>query len=105
MNRRFFLAGAATLAATAARAHSFYEWECCGGGPMGDCAPIPEHAVRAGKGGYLVTIRPGEHPLVKEAPVSGFVPYSEARVSQDSEFHACIVAGALKCLYAPQGGV
>lgn len=85
-----------------ALAHSWYEWECCAGN---DCSPVPVEAIRAGKGGYSVTLQPGEHPLVKEAPVSGLVPYSETRVSQDSEFHVCIVAGAIKCLYAPQGGV
>lgn len=91
--------------ASVARAHSWYETECCGGGPMGDCAPIPDHAVRPVKGGYAVTIQPGEHPLVKDAAVSGFVAYADARQSQDGQAHACIVAGKIKCLYERQGGV
>lgn len=89
-------------AAPAALAHSWYEWECCAGN---DCAPIPHEAVRAGKGGYAVTIQPGEHPLVKDKPLSAFVAYADARPSQDGQPHACIVGGALKCLYIQQGGV
>lgn len=96
------LAGLAFLAAPGARSHSWYDLACCAGN---DCAPIPASAVNASRAGYSVTIRPGEHPLVKDKPVSGFVAYADARPSQDSEFHACIVAGAIKCLYAPQGGV
>lgn len=102
MHRRLFLAGAATLLATAACAHSWYDLACCAGN---DCAPIPGSAIRANRAGYNVTIRPGEHPLVKDKPVTGFVLYADARPSQDSDFHACIVGGELKCLYAPQGGV
>ena len=102
MHRRLFLSGAATLAATAARGHSWYDWECCAGN---DCAPIPGSAVRATRGGYAVTIQPGEHPLVKDRAVTGFVAYADARPSGDGDFHACIVGGALKCLYQPPGGV
>lgn len=110
MNRRFFLAGAATLAATAARGQGhdrhdpghWYDYDCCA---LNDCAPIPDHAVRPVKGGYSILIRPGEHPLVKDAPISGFVAYADARQSQDGRAHACIVAGKIKCLYERQGGV
>ncbi len=102
IGRRGVLAGLALLAAPVARSHSWYDPACCGGH---DCSPIPGSAVKASRAGYSVTIRPGEHPLVKDAPVSGFVAYADARPSQDSEFHACIVGGAIKCLYAPQGGV
>lgn len=105
IGRRGVLAGLVFLAVPGAQSHSWYDPVCCGGGPMGDCAPIPEHAVRAGKGGYSVLIRPGEHPLVKDAPVSGFVAYADARPSQDGQPHACVVGGALKCLYIQQGGV
>lgn len=85
-----------------ALAHSWYDWECC---HNNDCAPVRAETVRAGKGGYTVTLQPGEHPLVKAAPLSGFVAYPEARHSQDGRYHVCVVAGAIKCLYTPPGGV
>lgn len=85
-----------------ARAHEWYDARCCSGR---DCHPVADHTVRGSKAGYTVTLQPGEHPLVKDKPVSGFVPYAEALVSRDRKFHACIVNRELKCLYAPQGGV
>lgn len=100
--RAAVLALMAIMALSPVLAHSWYDWECCAGN---DCAPIPDHAVRAVRGGYAVLIRPGEHPLVKDAPVSGFIAYADARQSQDGQPHACIVAGKIKCLYERQGGV
>ena len=100
--RAAVLALMAIMALSPVLAHSWYEWECCAGN---DCAPIPDHAVRPVKGGYAVTIQPGEHPMVKDKPISGFIAYADARQSQDGKAHACIVAGALKCLYERQGGV
>lgn len=101
------LAGLVALPALAQRHDKhdpghWYDYDCCA---LNDCAPIPPSAIRADRNGYHVHIQPGAHPLVKEAPVSGFVSYPDARQSQDGAHHACIVAGKIKCLYAPQGGV
>lgn len=102
MNRRAFLTGGVAVAASPAAGHGWYEWECCAGH---DCAPVPASAVRSTPLGYAVTLRPGDHPLVTAKPITAVVAYADARPSHDEDFHAYIVAGALKCLYAPRGGV
>jgi len=46
--------------------------------------------VRITDSGYVVTVGPGEHPMIKHAPVSFVVPYHTARESPDGRYHACI---------------
>ena len=107
MHRRYFLAGAATLLATTACAHSApsgmaYDPYCCNGQ---DCRPAPDGSVRAVKGGWAVTLNPGDHPMVTK-PFRAVLPHGEAKPSEDAEFHVCIwPRDTLRCLYVPQGGV
>jgi hypothetical protein len=70
-----------------ARAHSFYDPECCSDK---DCAPIDSKLVRITDSGYVVTVGPGQHPMVKHAPVSFVIPYHTARESPDGRYHVCI---------------
>lgn len=53
--------------------------------------------------GYLIVLKPGQHPLVTE-PMTAIVPYGNERASKDAEFHICIVRGAVRCLYVPFSG-
>jgi hypothetical protein len=80
--------------------------ECCLGR---ECAQVPDTAVREVEGGYRVTILAGQHPMlpVGSAPVSGFVPFGDARIrlSGDRWRHVCIVYGRIGCVYLPPPGV
>lgn len=114
--RRFFMfSGARVLAAAAAfstlaggqgRAHQApsgwtYPFECCAGI---DCAEIAASAVRETPDGYAVTLKPGEHPMVR-APFAAVVPYAAARAAPDGAYHICLSA-TLKvlCFFAgPRG--
>lgn len=113
------------LSATAAWSHSSpqgwrYDGTCCSAvepsAHTGDCAPIPESAVRVVPGGYQVTLRPGDHPLVT-VEHTWFVPHDRpmhpastepaVRPSGDSDWHACLYPNesVLRCLYIRWGGV
>ena len=99
---------------------------CCGGQ---DCAPIPPTAVTPTETGYLVHLKPGDHPLVS-AEYTWLVPYDNLRpdvigacyniaprLGGDATgaqtclhttpdglgFHACFYPNFpnLRCLYAP----
>lgn len=80
---------------TFANAHDWYPSRCCWSpqnapaGRLGDCDQIPDHAVKVGPDGYVVTLEPGEHPMVKER-MTFVVPYSEAEKSPDGRAHICI---------------
>lgn len=83
-----------------------YDRDCC---HNIDCAPVPEGAVREVRGGYQVTLRAGQHPMLAEGvAVNVFVPHGDRRIrtSGDSDRHACVSAyGTLFCIYIPPGGV
>lgn len=76
-------------------AHDWYPSRCCWSpqnapaGRLGDCDQIPDHAVKVGPDGYVVTLEPGEHPMVKER-ISYVIPYSDAEQSPDGKYHLCI---------------
>lgn len=110
----------ALLLASPAWGHDFYSGYCCsavGTGMVGDCAPIPESAVRATPEGYLITLTPEDHPRVKatmtrlfrypDADPSndrGTIP--EAQISPDGRPHACVLpySQEFRCAYvAPPG--
>lgn len=84
-----------------------YDPQCCGGAATsGDCAPVPDAAIREAQGGYSVLIRPGEHPMA-HAPVSGFLAHGDDRIrpSGDDRRHACISrSGRLLCVYIQSNG-
>jgi hypothetical protein len=79
-----------------------YDPWCCN---HRDCAPIPASAVTAGPDGYRVTLRPGDHPLVR-SPVSHLVPYGTERRADDGRYHACLYPSqdTMRCFYAPPQG-
>lgn len=107
MHRRTFLAGAATLLATQSRAHTapsgmVYDPYCCNGN---DCRPAPEGAVRGVKGGWAVTLNPGDHPMITK-PLRAFMAHADTKPSEDGAFHICVwPQDTLRCLYVVQGGV
>ncbi len=78
------LAMAMLAVTTAASAHSWYDQGCCSDQ---DCHPIPPDQVQMTPAGYRVN--------------GTVVPYSSARPSLDRDFHICIYAGQVRCLYAP----
>jgi hypothetical protein len=85
---------------------SYNESCCC---TTGWCAPIPHGAVRTTPDGYVVTLRPGEHPRAS-ATVSFLVPFRQAGTSPNGSYHACgstwaTDGGSLRCLLVPPGGV
>jgi hypothetical protein len=91
-------------------AHSWYPARCCWSpqtapaGRLGDCDHIPSEAVREGQGGYYVTLRAGEHPMVTET-ISVVVPYRSAQVSQDGEYHICFNSKMeVRCFFAGSRG-
>lgn len=86
------VAAALALAALPAAAHQapsgwFYPFECCAGF---DCAAVPSEAVSITAQGYRVTLRPGEHPMIRDREWTDTIPYGEAKPSPDGEFHICI---------------
>jgi hypothetical protein len=80
-----------------------YNRACCC--THGWCAPITRPgAVREERGGWRVTLRPGDHPNVIE-PTSWFVPPGQAGRSPDGRFHFCGSGSASRCFLAPSGGM
>jgi len=97
-------------AAPQARAHQApsgwdYPFECCS---EADCARIDASEVRETPSGFVVTIRPGRHPMwvtERRQTVVLEVPYQKARLSPDGFFHLCMNdAGELLCFFSPGGG-
>ncbi|MHB2170133.1 hypothetical protein [Alsobacter sp. R-9] len=75
----------ALLAMTgSAAAHSWYDQTCCSDQ---DCHPIQAYEVQATPLGYKV--------------YGTVVPYGNARISLDRDYHICVYAGQVRCFYAP----
>lgn len=82
-----------------AKAHSWYEAECC---DDRDCEPIPPDQVKVSPEGYIT-------------PDGQLIPFGSARVSADQDYHWCkyqkdstkVIWPLDKraCFYAPAGGV
>ena len=88
---------------TTAKAHSWYSSYCCSGQ---DCAPIPKSSVKTGKYGYEIRLTPKDHPSLS-TPFSYTVPYGKAQLSEDEDYHACILRSdpdVIRCLYTPNMG-
>ncbi len=79
-----------------------YEAWCCNGK---DCAEIPDTAVTAGPEGWVITLWPGQHPMVTR-PIHRVIPYQAARRSEDGRFHLCLwpTEADDRCFYAPPQG-
>jgi hypothetical protein len=100
-----------TLLASAAQSHTApagweYDRECCS---VHDCSPVADGVVQEVAGGYAVTLRYGDHPMVREnTSLDFFVPHGDPsiRVSGDGHKHVCLSGyGTLYCIYVPPGGV
>jgi hypothetical protein len=115
MTRRAVLGGALALvlmrkarAQHHPRPHEphWYDHECCN---ERDCAPALPGRVVEERGGWLIRMRPGEHPAFPPGSVSQdyFVPHGDPRIrpSKDERAHPCVTPGAktLLCVYVPMG--
>lgn len=81
-----------------------YDGFCCNGdGHNGDCQQIPTQSVKVVKGGYEITLNPGDHRLVTK-PHTFFVDQRNVRDSGDDYFHACLypTEDTMRCFYAPK---
>ncbi len=82
-----------------AKAHSWYDKECC---DVRDCEPLSPDRVKVTPEGYVT-------------PDGQLVPFGQARVSADKDFHWCkyqkdstkVIHPHEKrmCFYAPAGGM
>ncbi len=84
-----------------------YSAYCCTGDAVtGDCFEVPDSAVIPVEGGYHVTLRKGQHRMVKSPAVQHFVAYDKALRSTDGKYHVCLHPDerTLRCLYAPGMG-
>lgn len=107
-----FAFAAPVLAHEAETGWKYDNW-CCGGQ---DCTHIHPHTVRVVEGGYIVTLTPEDHMTARRDHQKFFrspdadpsndkdMNPPEARWSQDSDYHACILPNSqeLRCLYVPQ---
>lgn len=82
-----------------------YDLSCCSGM---DCAVAPVGSVTATPGGWLIEIKPGDHPAAAFRAWSGVVPHNDPRIkpSGDADFHICIGLHSLDllCLYTSHSG-
>lgn len=83
------------VAVSYARAHSWYEFECCSDK---DCEALPPESVKETNNGYLL-------------PNGQTIPYNMARQSRDRDYHWCRLGedirqptGKAYCFYAPSFG-
>lgn len=84
-----------------------YPLACCNGAETdGDCQRIPSKTVRERKGGWLVTLRPGDHTRVTR-PHLYFIPYGAEIESRDGEYHICLypTEDHENCFFAPHGSM
>jgi hypothetical protein len=110
-----WMAIVAALWATEARAHTTasgvpYPTRCCWSpeaapaGRAGDCDEIPTERVKVSAAGYVVTLYPGDHPMVKE-PITFVVPYEKVENSLDGAYHVCFKADmSVRCFFAGARG-
>lgn len=88
------------------RAHDFYEAECCNGNAVhGDCQPIASSTVTPTDGGYIVTLKPGDHRKVTR-PHTFVIPKEKVRYAPDAQYHICLwpTEDDARCFYAPPMG-
>jgi hypothetical protein len=81
-----------------------YSAYCCtGDAATGDCFEVPDSAVKAGEGGWTVTLQKGQHRMVQSPVVQHFVPYGTEKKATDGRFHVCLFPNesTLRCFYAP----
>lgn len=100
----FFVATALAWAHTHG-AMQYDAWCCNGSTVTGDCQRIEPEAVKSVGDSYMVTLGPGDHRLATKPHVF-MIRQTEARVSQDGDYHACLypTEDTLRCFYAPPMG-
>ena len=64
-----------------------YPMACCSNK---DCGMLPKGAVRETANGFVVTILPGQHDMVNDAPATFAIPYGEEDLSPDGADHICL---------------
>lgn len=103
MNIRGLIVTGLLCLSASAFAHSWYDTYCCNDG---DCAPIPASSVTPTDDGWVITLKPGDHPMVTE-PITHTFKYVRTRQSQDDQFHLCLypTQHEVQCFYAPPFGV
>lgn len=76
-----------------------YDGYCCSGT---DCDQIPTEAVKIIEGGYQITLKPGDHPMVTRVHVFQ-VEQIKTRQSKDEFYHVCLWPNedTIRCVYAP----
>jgi hypothetical protein len=78
-------------------AHSWYPVSCCSDQ---DCEMVPAGAIRQESKGYRI-----EYVSSTFGPINEVVPASQARSSEDANFHACWrkanVSPRIICFFAP----
>jgi hypothetical protein len=87
-----------------------YEAACCrstADAHGGDCAPIPEESVTAGPDGWVINLKPGDHPLVTR-PHRFVIAYNSSKIrpATNGMFHICLwpTEDDDRCLYVPPQG-
>ena len=103
-----FLSSAPVVPALAHDAAPGWDYDkfCCNGdNHAGDCQMISTKNVRVIEGGYQIVLGPGDHRMVTR-PHNFSLPQSEARRSQDEDYHICLypTEDTLRCFYAPDMG-
>ena len=87
-----------------ARAHSWYDPECCSGM---DCAPVEKVEVVPTSAIASMLVPPAQASppsimFVTTKHGTAQVPHNmQFRASKDGAMHACIIKGRLICLYLP----
>lgn len=71
--------------------------------PKAGCAKVPGQDLQRFEGGYLLTVRPGDHPMVPphEGVVTHMVRHGDKRLrrSDDGKTYACLSPGGGFILY------
>lgn len=109
---KYLLVAFLILFSTSALSHSWYDQWCCSNY---DCAPIEREKVEVTSEGYRITLTKEDHLMLRSwegNPLEFFVPFDfpHLKMSQDSEYHACIVLGGtnnpfhMRCFYVPPAG-
>lgn len=90
------------FAAYPAVGHEWYDLECCSGR---DCAKVEPGTVTAIPGGYRITLRAGQHPMVtRDFDETVGWESRKLRQSKDDRWHVCIGPNSqvLYCVYRPE---
>lgn len=67
------------------------------------CHPIPCETIRHDGRNYILTLRPGDHPNVRE-PTRWRVDEAAVETTPNGMCYACVGYGSLRCLLVPSAG-